>query len=309
MEADMGPGNIPGERGQPGTGLIYVGIDGGASNTRAIRLGPDGVVRRGAVAAPSSLTLGVEDAWGRVLEALQAVGVEASQYGRTHLACALAGTRRAAGRAAFLAMAPGFASLALCTDGHATVLGAHGGGAGAAVSIGTGIVGNCVTAEGVARQVGGWGFPVRDEASGAWLGRLVLAEALQVLDGYDVVGTGLHRAVLALAGPSAERLADWIYQAPSTRYATLAPLVVEAAAAADAAGVRLLRQAAGEVERLVAALDPAGSLALCFGGSLAGPVLAHMDVRVTGRVQPGRGDACDGALLLARGMAGSDLPA
>ena len=153
--------------------LMHVGVDGGASNTRVKRLDADGRVRTAVLAGPSSLTLGVEGAWGHIVEALAAVGIGAEEYPQCHLACALAGTRRSVGRAAFLATGPAFASLALCSDGHATVLGAHSGRAGAAVSIGTGVVGNCVALDGTARQVGGWGFPVRDKASGAWLGRLV----------------------------------------------------------------------------------------------------------------------------------------
>lgn len=288
--------------------LMHVGVDGGASNTRVKRLDLDGRVRTAVLARPSSLTLGVEVAWRHIVEALGAVGIGAEAYPQTHLSCALAGTRRSAGRAAFLASGSAFASLALCSDGHATVLGAHGGQAGAAVSIGTGIVGNCVAADGTARQVGGWGFPVRDEASGAWLGRLALAEALRVLDGYDLAATPLHRAVIAAVGPSIDAVAAWAYQAPSTRYATLAPLVVDAAGRGDPAGLRLVRLAAHEVEQLVNALDPRGELPLCLGGSLALPIFNYMTERVMGRVRPSQGDACDGALLLARGLAQSDLP-
>ena len=288
---------------------MHVGIDGGASNTRVKRLRPGSGAESAALAAPSSLTLGVQSAWRTIGDALRAVGIGPEAYAETHLALALAGTRRSAGRAAFLALAPAFASLALCSDGHATVLGAHGGRAGAAVSIGTGIVGNCVTEAGEARQVGGWGFPVRDEASGAWLGRLVLAEALRVLDGYAIDVTPLHRAVIATVGPSIDAVADWTFAAPSTRYAALAPLVVEAAVAGDPAGLRLIRRAADETELLVRALDPAGTLPLCLGGSLAAAILPHLPASTVARIKPSQGDACDGALLLARGLARSDLQA
>lgn len=287
--------------------LTHVDVDGGASNTRGKRLDADGRVRTAVLAGPSSLTFGVEAAWRHIAGVLAAVGIGAEAYPQTHLACALAGTRRSAGRAAFLASEPAFAFLALCSDGHATVLGAHDGEAGAAVSIGTGIVGNCVAADGTARQVGGWGFPVRDEASGAWPGRLVLAEALRVLDGYGLDATPLHHAVIAAVGPSTDTAAAWTYQAPSTRYATLAPLVIDAADRGDPAGLRLVRLAAHEAEQLVNALDPRGELPLCLGGSLALPIFNHMAERVVARVRPSQGDACDGALLLARGLAHSDL--
>lgn len=285
----------------------HIGIDGGASNTRVKLVDDSGGMRVAVIPKPSSLTLGVDDAWRHITEALEAVGVGPEIRSQARLACALAGSRRSANRAAFFATAPDFASLVLCSDGHATVLGAHSGRPGAAVAIGTGIVGNCVTEDGQARQVGGWGFPVRDEASGAWLGRLVLAEALRILDGYDVQATPLHDAVLAIAGPGLDALADWTYQAPSTRYAALAPLVVDAARAGDPAGLRLMRRAADEVERLVDALDPGGKLPLCLGGSLAAPIRGHMAGRIVARVRRSEGDACDGALLLARGLAQSDL--
>ena len=287
---------------------MHVGIDGGASNTRVKLFDTDQSLT---LAMPSSLTLGVEGAWLAITKALHRAGIGPERFAKIHLACALAGTRRSAGRAAFGAMAPPFASLRLCSDGHATVLGAHAGRAGACVSIGTGIVGNCLTVDGSARQVGGWGFPVRDEASGAWLGRLVIAEVLRLLDGYELDPPGktrLHQQVIEAAGPSIAQLADWAYQAPSTRYATLAPLVVEAAAGGDPAGLRLMRQAAAEAERLVRALDPTGDLPLCIGGSLALPIFGYVTDTIAARVRPGRGDACDGALLLARGLARSDLP-
>ncbi len=287
---------------------MFAGIDGGASNTRVKLVDANGMVQSAAVAGPSSLTLGAEGAWEHILKTLAQVGVGPDSYQRVHLACALAGTRRLAAQSAFASMAPDFASLALCSDGHATVLGAHAGKPGAAISIGTGIVGNRVALDGSARQIGGWGFPVRDEASGAWLGRAILAEMLRLLDGYDLDATPLHHTVRETVGPSIDAIAAWTHQAPSTRYATLAPLVVEAAASGDPAALRLMHQSGSEVERLADALDPTLQLPLCMGGSLATPICLYLPSRIIGRIQPNLGDACDGALLLARGLARSDLP-
>lgn len=136
----------------------------------------------------------------------------------------------------------------------------------------------------------------------------MLAEALRVLDGYDLAATPLHHAVIAAVGPSFDAVAAWTYQAPSTRYAILAPLVIDAADRGDPAGLRLVRLAAYEAEQLVNALDPRGELPLCLGGSLALPIFSHTAERIVARVRPSQGDACDGALLLARGLAHSDLP-
>ena len=96
---------------------MFAGIDGGASNTRIKLVGEYGMVKAASVPGPSSLTLSVEGAWERIAEALALVGVGPDLYPQLHLACALAGTRRAAAQSDFAALAPNFASLALCSTG------------------------------------------------------------------------------------------------------------------------------------------------------------------------------------------------
>ncbi len=282
---------------------FFAGVDGGATGTRARLAGADGRVLGDGEAGPSSLTLGVEAAWTSIRAALGAAGATDEMLRETVLACGLAGTGSPANRTRFFETAPPVARLLLCSDGHATVLGAHGGAPGAAVAIGTGTVGNVLREDGSTAQVGGWGFPIGDEGSGAWIGRAALAEALAVLDGRAVDppgGTGLHRALLDLCGPSPSALLAWLYPAPSTKYASLAPVVVGYAQQGDPAARRILAGAAAEIARMIEALDPAARLPLALGGGLApviGPMLAP-DIRA--RLRPAMGDARDGALALAR---------
>jgi len=285
---------------------IHIGVDGGATGTRLRAVDPDGSVLGEGTAGPSSLTLGVDGAWAQIRVALQAAGIAEADYADAVMACGLAGTGRPDKRAEFRAKAPGFARLRLCSDAHATTLGAHGGRPGAAIALGTGTVGGSLTADGTTRQVGGWGFPVGDEGSGAWLGLKALGEALQLLDGRDVDppgGSALHRAMFETCGATGPELLSWTYQAPSTKYATLAPIVVRLAGEGDPAAVRLMQAAGREVDRLARALDPDGILPFCAGGSLAMPLRPYMDPAITARLRPPLGDARDGAVLLARSLA------
>ncbi|MGO1076685.1 BadF/BadG/BcrA/BcrD ATPase family protein [Inquilinus sp. CA228] len=285
---------------------ILIGVDGGATGTRLRAVDPDGSVLGEGTAGPSSLTLGVDGAWAQIWIALGAAGIVEADYPDTVLACGLAGTGRPDKRAEFRAKAPGFACLRLCSDAHATPLGAHGGQPGAAIALGTGTVGGSLTADGTTRQVGGWGFPVGDEGSGAWLGLKALGEALQLLDGRAIDppgGSALHRAMFETCGATGPELLSWTYQAPSTKYATLAPIVVRLAGEGDLAAVRLMQAAGREVDRLARALDPAGTLPFCAGGSLAAPLRPYMDPTITARLRPPLGDARDGAVLLARSLA------
>jgi glucosamine kinase len=285
---------------------IFVGIDGGASGTRALAVDRDGRRIGEGGAGPSSLTLGVDMAWREIRAAIAAAGVPAAEWHDTALACGLAGARNPAARAAFGAASPGFARLLLCSDGHATVLGAHGGAPGAAVAVGTGSVGNALHADGGTREVGGWGFPVGDEGSGAWLGRAALAETLHLLDGRPVDppgGSALHRAIRALCGPDAANFLQWLYPAPSTKYASLAPVVIGHAASGDSAARRLLAEAGRAIDALACALDPEGALPLVLAGGLARALRPWIDPGLAARLVPPQGDARDGALLLARGLA------
>jgi glucosamine kinase len=282
---------------------IHIGVDGGATGTRLRAVDADGRVLGEGTAGPSSLTLGVDGAWGQIRSALAAAGIAEDDFPDAVIACGLAGTGRPEKRAEFRAKTPGFSRLRLCSDAHATTLGAHAGQPGAAIALGTGTVGSALYADGGTRQVGGWGFPVGDEGSGAWLGLRALAETLQLLDGRDVTGSALHRAIFETCGATGPELLSWTYQAPSTKYATLAPIVVRLAGQADPAAVRLMQAAGREIDRLARALDPDGALPFCAGGSLAAPLRPYLDPAITARLRPPQGDARDGAVLLARSLA------
>ena len=88
--------------------------------------------------------------------------------------------------------------------------------------------------------------------------------------------------------------------APRTRpaYATLAPTVFEFHDHPVAA--RLLKRAALEIERLVAALDTAGALPVALCGGLAAPYEPFVPAVLRERVRAPRADSAAGALELAR---------
>src|SRR5258706_3828659 len=79
------------------------------------------------------------------------------------------------------------------------LLGAHGGQPGAMVAAGTGSVGAALDADGKRVRVGGWGFAVGDEGSGAWLGLAAMRVAQRAVDAMAPLGA-LARAVLTFIG-------------------------------------------------------------------------------------------------------------
>ena len=299
--------------------LFLAGVDGGGTGTRVRLQGRDGRTLGEGEAGPSGLGQGVEQAWRHVLQALAAAfhdaGLAVAPPADIALGLGLAGAGVPAQRAAFLQADPGFARCVLANDGVTQLLGAHAGGAGIVVAAGTGSVAAARDAAGHTRQCGGWGYPVGDEGSGAWLGLQAMRHAHAVLDGRDA-GSALSAAVFNVAGAEAPVLLAWCAGAGARRYAELAPLVFDAAEAGCATAQALLQTAADELAQLVHALQPAAFTADAAspgpgpGPGAAWPVVASGSVgarlaplwpaALRARLVQPAGDSMDGALQLVR---------
>ncbi|MEK9660342.1 MAG: BadF/BadG/BcrA/BcrD ATPase family protein, partial [Alphaproteobacteria bacterium] len=223
------------------------------------------------VGVPASLTLKGAGAWQVILRALEtlfaATGMATTSRPAIRYGIGLAGASNTHQRDAFIASAPPAAGLNVATDAYIACVAAHGGRPGAVVIVGTGSVGYRIEAPGRCRLIGGWGFPAGDEGSGAWLGREAVAQALHVLDGrYRHRPTALHRAVIAHCGGTREAMLAWLFQAPSGRFAELAPLVVEHALNGDREGVALAAAAGREIDALASLLDPSQAVPLALVG-------------------------------------------
>ncbi|WP_061147328.1 BadF/BadG/BcrA/BcrD ATPase family protein [Caballeronia arvi] len=280
---------------------FLLGIDGGGSGTRVILADAQGNELARASGGPSGLGLGVERAWQSIGDACRRAFDAAAlpfDWRRCALGCGLAGVNNADWLAAFLAAAPDVRALSVESDAYTTVLGAHGGESGVIVALGTGSIAASLDEGGVCRIAGGYGFPSGDEASGAWLGLRAVVHLQRVLDG-RAPEDAWSRAQLALTGATdRDSLVVWLCNANQTAYATLAPTVFEFRDHPVAA--RLLKRAGFEIERLVAALDPAGALPVALCGGLAVPYAPFVPAALRERVRAPRADSAAGALELAR---------
>lgn len=279
---------------------FFIGVDGGGSGTRVRLARADGTAIADGQAGPSGLMHGIAAAWTAVEAAIaQAFGQAGlAQPARQRLAIGLglAGVHNRQWAAAFAAANPGYAALALESDGHTTVLGAHAGAPGAIIALGTGSVGEVRLADGRHVEVGGWGFPAGDEASGAWMGLRAINHAQQALDG-RVPHDGFAAAVAAACGGARDAIQQWLAQASQTTYAQLAPIVLAHGAHNQAARAILLA-AGSEVERMASALDTSGKLPVALCGGLAAPLRPYLPAALLARVVAPQGDSAAGALRL-----------
>jgi glucosamine kinase len=287
-----------------------IGIDGGGSATRARLTDEAGHALGDGVAGPSGLSLGVKAAWAQIDLAIArcfvSAGLPAAPAHECALGVGLAGANFKEQAQHFLRGAGRFAHVALTTDGATMLLGAFSGKPGVVVAAGTGSVGEALRRDGSRASVGGWGFPVGDEGSGAWLGLSAVRAAQWALDGRGPRGA-LAETVYQIIGSHAEAILAWCALAGQGAYAQLAPHVF-AAAEADPVAAGLLRSAAGSICEMVDALDPGGDLPVALCGSIGRRLVPYLPA-LTARLHEPEGDAVDGALLLVRNaVAAGALP-
>ena len=284
-------------------GLRYLlGVDGGGTGTRVRLADREGRLLGLGEAGPSALNQGSEQAWRHIMEAMHSAARDAGLASLVPAQCAiglgLSGVSIMVKTRQFLEDQPGFALLALDSDGWTTVLGSHAGQPGAVLAAGTGAIGEALRRDGSRACSSGWGWIGGDEGSGAWLGLKAIAHVQEVLD-ERAVGGQLARDVMAVTGSDRISILDWKVNAGQAGFASLAPLVFEAAEA-DPIAAGFVRQAAAELEKLAHALDPAGDLPLALSGSIAKRLEPLFPASIRARCVSPQGDSAMGGLHLVR---------
>jgi glucosamine kinase len=279
-----------------------IGVDGGGTGTR-VRLWTSGGALVGhGEAGPSALAQGIEQAWTHIGQAVErafaSAGLPAPSFKQCVLGLGLAGAVAPHLAAAFFRAAPDYALIVLETDSRTALMGAHAGGPGAIIAVGTGAVGEALHADGRRIAVSGWGFPVGDEGSGAWLGLRAMQIAHRALDGRAPAGT-LAQAVWRRTSDRRDNLLEWCSRAGQHDYAQLAPLVFECADT-DAAAQALVRDVAQEIEDMALALDPGLQLPIVLLGSIGLRMMDRLPAALRARLVEAAGDAVDGAHRLVR---------
>jgi glucosamine kinase len=286
-----------------------IGVDGGGSGTRALLQRKTGPVIGSGQAGPSALGQGVAQAWRHIEAAVRAAfadaGIAVPDWDRCALGAGLSGVSHPPLRDSFVLSNIGFALLAAETDSFTMLLGAHGGQPGAILIAGSGSIAEALRADGSRATVGGWGFPVADEGSGAWLGLHAVRHAQAALDARANVSP-LARRVWMQCGDRRDALQSWCDAAGQFQFAQLAPLVFDCEGC-DPAAAALLQRATEALEDLVLALDPRGRLPLAAAGSIAERLAPRMRPALRGRLVPAREGAAAGALALVGRLARQEL--
>ena len=284
-------------------GMLFLGVDGGGTRCRARLCDAAGARLGQAESGPANISYGLDEAFASAFDAifrsLAQAHLTPNDFPQIAACLALAGATEPAEIAAAKLQRQGFGRVILTSDAHAACVGAHDGADGGILVVGTGSIGWAVL-NGRQHRVGGWGLPVSDEGSGAWIGREVLRRVLMAYDG-RVAWTPLLRMVFKRHGSASYAIVQWAAQALPRDFGTLAPMVVEHAAQGDAVGLEILREAASHVDIMADRLIALGAPRLSLAGGLAPHLEPHLAPLTRQHLVKPVGDPLYGAFLLARG--------
>jgi glucosamine kinase len=280
---------------------FFLGIDAGGSNCRARLIDAHGAVVGQGHAGAANARVGV-DALHAILrdtadQAIAQAGLTTAQRATIRAGMGIAGITRLGMREALEALDFGFAATAFASDSQIANLGAHAGGDGAILIIGTGSAAKLRIA-GQDFTIGGYGFPISDEGSGAALGLSAMRHALRALDG-RTRRTPLSAAVTERFGHDTAQAVAWMDRATPRDYGTFAPLVMDYADADDPIARSIVEHAASHIERFIETIFERGVARCTLVGGLAPRMSRWLRARTVERLSDPLGDSLDGALRLA----------
>ncbi len=286
---------------------LFLGIDAGGTSSKSRLTDEDGNILGSGHAGPANTRIGLDALHATLLDvsmqAIRAAGLSAEDAGKIRCGMGIAGITRMGMKQKIQALTFPFANVQLTSDAMIANFGAHMGGDGAILIIGTGSVGLVKRGED-SFSIGGYGFPISDEGSGAALGLSAIRHALRALDG-RTRPSPLSQAVTKQFDHAIPRVIAWMDDAAPGDYASFAPLVMDYADLGDEIALSIVRDAALHVERFIETILSRGAPRCVLMGGLAERMKPWLRVRIVAQLQDALGDALDGALILAGRPIGS----
>jgi glucosamine kinase len=281
--------------------LGFLGIDAGGTHCRARLIANSGELLGEGYAGPANTRIGLE----RLREVLTDVSEQAVRAAKLSpadlkqiaAAFGIAGISRPGAMEKLQELGLPFETVRITSDAAIANLGAHNGQDGAVLIIGTGSIGYVKLGD-ATFTIGGYGFPISDEGSGAALGLSAIRHALRALDG-RTTPTPFSSLVTGRFDHAAPRIVAWMDAATPRDYAALAPLVLDCAEAGDEIAISIVEDAVLHIERFIETIFRRGAPRLALVGGLAHRYRPWLRERTVARLSEPIGDALDGALFLA----------
>ncbi|MBZ9738092.1 MULTISPECIES: BadF/BadG/BcrA/BcrD ATPase family protein [unclassified Mesorhizobium] len=279
---------------------FVLGIDGGGTSCRAALATVDGIVLGRAKSGAANIRTDLTGARANIVDAARQAFIAAAQdpelIPQTPAILGLAGANVGTYRQQLEAILP-FSISRVETDAEIALEGAVGSGDGAMAILGTGTA-YMARKDGKSRAIGGWGFQVGDQGSGARIGRDLLEQTLLAHDGVRQASP-LTDSMMAVFRNNPEDVVEFTTNAKPGDFGGFAPKVFEHAGKGDIVANWILDRAVADVEASLGALDLAAGAPLCLLGGLAPLYAPRLSARYRALLKEPLDDALGGAVQMA----------
>ena len=279
---------------------FVLGIDGGGTSCRAALATGDGAVIGRAKSGAANIRTDLTGARTHIVDAARQAFIAAGQdpdlIPQTPAILGLAGANVGTYRQQLEAILP-FSISRVETDAEIALEGAVGSGDGAMAILGTGTA-YMARKGGTSRAIGGWGFQVGDQGSGARIGRDLLEQTLLAHDGVRP-GSPLTDSMMATFRNNPEDVVEFTTNAKPGDFGGFAPKVFEHAGKGDAVANWIVDKAVGDVEASLGALALSHDAPLCLLGGLAPLYAPRLSQRYQALLKAPLDDALGGAVQMA----------
>ncbi|WP_404426720.1 BadF/BadG/BcrA/BcrD ATPase family protein [Thalassospira australica] len=281
---------------------LYLGIDGGGTRCRARIVNNSGDTLGEATRGGANTRLGIDHVFGEIIAAatmaLKESGLPDDRLSDLHAGLGLAGLPLERERKLAESYKHPFASACFATDAYTACLGAHDGGDGGILIVGTGTCGQAIVAD---RELAlaGWGFEISDIGSGARIGRSAIETALLAHEDL-VMPSELTRAVMLHFNNNPEEIVAFAEKARPADYGAFCPMVFDADSHGDSAAAAIIDVAATANRNILRKLQEFGAKRLSLMGGLAEQMAKRMPDDIRSHLVPAHNDALHGAIIMAR---------
>ena len=286
---------------------LYLGVDGGATRSRARLRDADGMPL--AEAAGSAANIHVD--FAAAAEALQALvgatlinaGLNQADRGSIAMGLGLAGFKGESDDARVAAAFPGFLRVRAGNDATTACIGAHAGADGGLIIAGTG-------SAAVARVrnketiIGGRGFALGDDGSGSHIGLEAMRAAMRA---YDRIGpdSAVTQDLISQFNNDPVAMMNWALQAKPGDFGGFAPRMFEHAAGHDPIALEIVRTAARAIGVLTRGVVALGAERVALVGGVGEALRPYFEPDIAARLKPPLFDPTDGAILFVGGAVAS----
>ncbi|MGH6798582.1 MAG: BadF/BadG/BcrA/BcrD ATPase family protein [Roseiarcus sp.] len=283
---------------------LTIGVDGGATRCRARLRDAGGKLLMEASGAAANIHVDFAAAVAALCavvdEVLANAGLNDADRAQIAIGLGLAGFKEGSDATDVAAAFPGFRLVRAANDATTACIGAHAGADGGLIIAGTG---SAAVARVGDREtiIGGRGFALGDDGSGAHIGLDALSSAMRAYDGLAPTSP-LTDDILAEFGGDPVAMMRWAREAKPGDFGAFAPRVFARAAGHDPVALELAFAAARAIRALTRGVVALGAERVALAGGVGEALRPYLEPDIAALLKSPLYDATDGAILFAGGV-------